>query len=79
VDVPADVGKSQHYKKCHFDRYLRKNGVCHRMMTGADVTTDSTTLRFRDELAHAVAGKLLELDLVEPATDDSWKRVRRAR
>jgi len=73
VDVPVDVGKSQHYKKCHFDTFLKKNGVCHRMMTSSKVRKDRTMFRFRDELANVVAKKLMELDLIELAADDSWK------
>lgn len=77
VDVPANVGKSQHYKKCHFDKFLQKNGVCHRMMTSKTVTTDRTMLRYRDQLANIVANKLIELDLVETSVDDSWKKFHR--
>jgi len=77
VDVPTDIGKSHHYKKCHFDKFLQKNGVCHRMMTSSDVTTDRTMFRFREKLANIVANKLLELDLVELAADDSWKKSNR--
>jgi len=77
ADVPTDIGKSHHYKKCHFDKYLHKNGVCHRMMTRVDVTRDRTMFRFRDKLANTVAKKLLELDLVELADDDGWKKFYR--
>ena len=73
VDVPADIGKSHHYKKCHFDKFLRKKGVCHRMMTSSDVTTDRAMFRFGEKLANAVANRLLELDLVELAADGSRK------
>jgi len=65
VDVPTNVGKSHHYKKCHFDTFLHKDGVCHRMMTSTDVTIDRTMLRFVEKLTNAVAKRLLELDLVE--------------
>jgi len=75
VDVPTHIGKSHHYKKCHFDRFLRRNGVCHRLMTASDVDVDRAMFRFRDQLANSVASKLLELDLVETATDDSWKEL----
>jgi len=74
VDVPTNIGKSHHYKKCHFDKFLHKNGVCHRMMTSAGVTTDRTMFRFREKLANVIAGKLMELDLVELSTNDSWKK-----
>jgi len=47
------------------------------MMTGADVGVDRSMWMFRDELAQLVASRLLELDLVETATDDSWKRFHR--
>ena len=70
VDVPAaGVGQSHHYKPCHFDRYLRRHGVCHRMMTaggGDGVAVDRSALRFGDQLARAVADKLLQLDLAVP-------------
>jgi len=71
VDVPVDIGKSQHYKRCHFDKFLQKNGTCHRMMTRADVKKDRTMFRFREKLANVVANKLLELDLIENAADDN--------
>ena len=74
VDVPTYIGKSHHYKKCHFDNYLHRNGVCHRMVTRHDAT-GVTMLRFRDRLAHTVANKLLQLDLVEKAQDDSWRTL----
>ena len=70
-----DIGKNHHYKKCHFDKYLHRNGVCHRMMTSSDVTDDRTMFRFRDKLARVVAKKLLQLDLVEPTDNDSWKQL----
>jgi len=70
VDVPTDIGKSQHYKKCHFDKNLHKKGLCHRILATFNVTTDRAMFRFREKLANAVANKLLELDLVELAPDD---------
>ena len=71
VDVPLDVGKNQHYKKCHFDKFLKKNGVCHRMMTRSGVRNDRAMLRFGEQLANAVVKKLLELDLIEKTADGS--------
>ena len=61
VDVPTDIGTNHHYKKCHFDEFLQKKGICHSITTGPDITTDDSMLKFRDKLAQAVASKLLEL------------------
>jgi len=69
-----DIGKSQHYKRCHFDKFLRRTGVCHRMMTTKDVKKDRTMFRFREKLASVVANKLLELDIIELADDDGSKK-----
>ena len=69
IAVPTDIGKSHHYKKCHFDKFLHKKRLCHRIVTTSNVTTDRAMFRFREKLANAVANKLLELDLVELAPD----------
>ena len=74
MDVPTDIGKSHHYKYCHFDKFLHRKGICRRMMTGSGVTTDGSMLRFRDKLAQAVANKLLELGLVKVASDTGVNR-----
>ena len=71
VDVPTYIGKSHHYKKCHFDSYLNKKGVCRRLMASSDVTNDTSMLRFRDKLTQAVTDKLLELGLIEVANYDN--------
>jgi len=71
-DVPIKVGKNHHYKKCHFDEYHSRNGVCLRMMMkGSPI--DKTMGQFGDELEERVIDKLIALDLAEPSTDDSWK------
>ena len=69
MDVPTDIGKSHHYKKCHFDDYLHRNWACRRLIMRSGVTTDDSMLRFRDRLTQAVSDKLLDLGLVETAND----------
>jgi len=71
VDVPAQIAKSHHYKKCHFDEFLRRNGVCGRVLADSVVTDDDAALRFGDRLAPAVADMLLSLGLVEVASDSA--------
>ena len=72
VDVATSVGKSHHYKKCHFDEYHSKNGLCLRMMS-RESFDDRTMMKYGEELAHRVVKKLVKLDLAEPSDDDKWK------
>ena len=71
-DVTVDTAMSHHYKKCHFDQYLGKNGVCLRMMTTSYV--DRTMDKFRDAMVERMTVKLQELNLVEVSTGDDWKK-----
>lgn len=63
VDVKKDLGMNHHYKKCHFDTFLERDGVCHRIMM--DSWKDHTMLRFEKALAENVLKKLIELDVVD--------------
>jgi len=67
--VPTDIGKSHHYKMCHFDSFLNKKGACRRLIARSGVTADNAMLRFRDKLTQAVSAKLLELGLAQLASD----------
>ena len=67
--MPVDIGKSHHYKRCHFDSFLGKKGVCRRLINNSGIVTDDSMLRFGDKLTQAVADKLLKLGLVEVAND----------
>ncbi|KAI0213622.1 hypothetical protein LSAT2_001330 [Lamellibrachia satsuma] len=64
VDVPLSIGMNQHYKKCHFDEYLRKPGYCKQL--AQNVSVDYAMVRFRRELESRVLVVLKQLDLVEP-------------
>ncbi|ELU10767.1 hypothetical protein CAPTEDRAFT_200201 [Capitella teleta] len=65
IDVGLHYGKNQHYKKCHFDTFLERNGVCHKVMRRYKQETN--ILRLKDKLNENVVAKLLELDLIEKA------------
>jgi len=62
-DVSVLHGLNHHYKKCHFDRYLGKDGECLRLLMHPNV--DSSLKRFTSVLSRRVIAKLKELDLVE--------------
>lgn len=61
LSVPQTVGMNHHYKKCHFDVYLRKPGHCKKLMEESGV--DFTMTRFRRELESRVRIVLKELNL----------------
>lgn len=63
VDVEVETGMNHHYKRCHFDQYLEKDGVCLRLM--AVSYRDQTMDKFKVELSSRVAKVLVELDLAE--------------
>ena len=55
------MGLNHHYKKCHFDKYVRKSGICTRLMKNFSV--DLTMTRFRRKLESRVLVVLEELGL----------------
>ena len=61
LEAPLDIAMNQHYKKCHFDSYLRKPGTCKNMMTEKYV--DNKMLRFKDELSKRIEATLGKLRL----------------
>ena len=56
------MGMNHHYKKCHFDKYLRKPGFCKGLTQNFSV--DLTMTRFRRELETRVLVVLKELDFM---------------
>ena len=54
------IGMNHQYKKCHFDDYLRKPGMCKRLIKNFGV--DHTMARFREKLVSRVLVVLKELD-----------------
>ena len=64
VFAPRAIGMNYHYKKCHFDSYLKKPGYCKELMK--NFTVDLTMTRFRRVLESRVLVVLKELDLIEP-------------
>ena len=56
------MGMNHHYKKCHYDTYLRKPGMCKRLIKMFDV--DLTIARFRKELESRVRVVLIELGMI---------------
>ena len=62
VDVPLKYGQNFHYKKCHFDDYLRKEGECAAMMRNN--TENESMRRFGDQLFPIVRDVLLKLQLL---------------
>ena len=62
VDVDTSLGRSHHYKKCHFDDYMGELGVCAKTLTNA--TIDRTMLRFTSRISKPVLNVLKLFHLV---------------
>ena len=68
IEVPPKFAMNQHYKRCHFDKYLKETGACKKMMK--EVYLDKAALKFGSQLYDRVAKKLLDLDMADEVRRD---------
>ena len=61
MEVSPSVGTNNHYKPCHFDAYLRKDGICSEMLKTP--VYDSSMLRHERSLTRAVRVALKNFEL----------------
>ena len=61
IAVDPKIAANQHYKKCHFDSYNRKIGMCAAILQ--NVTNDDTMLRFKEPLIRSVNVQLRKLKM----------------